>query len=133
METTKYYTAKYLKQIEESELDIENLEKMGFKYDDDTDYRYIFYKDGDFYPLRQEGISIPRLKKIIKEMEKSGATHIEVEYHADHHGYVVQGVLMRPALEEEIAEYVEATTKIKDKESRIAELYQQIKKIENEE
>lgn len=57
----------------------------------------------------------------------------EIEYHGDHHGYVFQGVEMRPALDGEIAEHIKKVSAKETKQARLAELYQQIKEIENEE
>ena len=133
MEIKKYYTARYLKEIEESELDFDNLEEMGFNYEKNETYHYIIYANKDFHPLNQEPISIPKLRSVINEMKRVGATHIEIEYHGDHHGYVFQGVEMRPALDGEIVEHIKKLSAKETKQARLAELYRQIKEIENEE
>lgn len=102
----KYATVKYLKEIEVSELDITNTQKVFGKdiYDNDGGHEFIRKQLNKEYGYEGESeeISIDTLEKIIDKMKKAGANYMEIVPHGDHHGYVFYGLEIRKSTADEI-------------------------------
>jgi len=115
-----------------SELDFELQEEFGFKYDDfDSRFEIIQRKSGtaeDANPIKIE-ILIDRLK----EMQKMGATHVQIEDHCDHIGYDISAWKMTKATKAEIDELMNKEKKKKKKNEEINKLQSRINELQNEE
>ena len=101
----KYLTFRYLKEIEESDLDISTVEKILGKdaYEDPGFERLFFPLNKDYgYETETQRISIELLEKTIAKLKKSGANYMEIMHHTDHNGYVFYGIEVRKSTPEEI-------------------------------
>ena len=100
----KFVTYKYLKAIEESELDIEAVENvLGKNAYEEPGFERIFVNENkNGWSGEAERISIELLRKTIDKLEKTGANYVEVFHHTDHNGYVFYGLEVRKSTPEEI-------------------------------
>jgi hypothetical protein len=99
----EYITKIHVGEIEVSELDIENVETILGKdfYDKSAHYSYIEKTKKSTWGGEQEPIAINKLLPLINRLKNKGATHIEVMYHIDHQGYVLNGYTLRKSTTEE--------------------------------
>jgi len=110
-----------------SEIDFDLYDEFGFDMDKFEDFIEIKMGNGgsDGYPIK-----IDRMIELLKAMKENGSTHVELDYHCDHIGYVVSGYEMRPSTQEEIAAYEDKSLSKKKKDDKIAELYAEIKRLQ---
>jgi hypothetical protein len=105
----KYATQTYLKEIEVSELDLENAEEIFGKdiFDDDNSYEYIYKKLNKDYGWQGESqeIKIETLEKVIAKLKQKGANYLEIVPHGDHHSYILYGIEIRESTKEEIEDH----------------------------
>lgn len=104
-EEKQYLTFKYIKEIEESDLDIDTVEKiLGKDAYEEPGFERIFIPLNVEYGYEQEAdrISITLLEKTIAKMKKAGASHLEMMHHSDHRGYVFYGVEVRRSTKAEV-------------------------------
>jgi len=107
------------------DFDLQN--EFGFNDDVDGEFKEICigYGNADGYP-----VNIERMIGAIQDLQKLGATHVEISYHEDHIGYDISGFIMRKATEEEIND-IETREKIKrEKEDKRTELLRQLKELD---
>lgn len=140
----KYIYRKFVKDIDLSELDIDNLYKVfgksGKNKNDDDYYDEISSrelitvtpKNKYGYYDESEEILIDDAINALQKLKKAGANYAQIVAHVDHHGYEFYGLEMREATEKEIAEFKEGKKEHnkKQKEEKIAELKKEIKKLE---
>jgi len=121
------YVTKILKSDKEfAEIDFDFYKEFGFDMDKFEDFIEIKMVNGgsDGYPIK-----IDRMIELLKAMKENGSTHVELDYHCDHIGYVVSGYEMRPSTQEEIAAYEDKSLSKKKKDDKIAELYAEIQRL----
>ena len=123
------YVTKILKSDKEfSEIDFDLYKEFDFNFDDFEDFVEIKMGHGgsDGYP-----INIDRMIEHLQTIKIKGVTHIELDYHCDHIGYVISGYEIRVSTPEEITVFEDKQTTKKNKESKISELYAEIKRLQN--
>jgi len=111
-----------------SEIDFKLQEEFGFdckKHD-----HFIVEGDSngyaDAYPIKIEEV----IQELVN-MKNAGATHVEIEYHCDHIGYIFEGYKIKSMTSKEV-ESVENEKKIEEeKQKKITELKRQIQMLEN--
>jgi hypothetical protein len=113
-----------------SEIDFDLQNEFDFNYEVHEDFKTIEIgygnSDGSF------PVNINRMIGAIQDLQKLGATHVEISYHEDHIGYDISGFIMRKATEEEIND-IETREKIKrEKEDKRTELLRQLKELDRE-
>ena len=98
MKEKKIYK-KLIDKIEFSEIDFDLHRELG--YDMEEDYIDLIGDRGraDGYP-----IAIDRIIDKLNEMKSKGATHVELDYHCDHIGYLIDGYKLTEATEDEVIE-----------------------------
>jgi len=124
----KIYVTKILLATDsETELDFENREKFGWEDWDKQDYFEIkknYTDDG------QESIEIDKIIGILQNSkDRLGATHVNVEYHVDHHGYYFSIFKMRKSTQEEINEYENRKKEIVKLDNEINDLHDKMEKL----
>jgi len=135
MKNKKYITFKYLKEIEESDLDISTVEKILGKnaYEDPGFESLFFFLNKDYgYERESEMISIDLLEKTIVNLKKAGANYMEIMHHGDHNGYVFYGIEVRKSTKEEVKNYSEEILKKAKIENKIAALQLEIQNLNEE-
>jgi len=90
--------------------------------------------DGTSWGGEVAPMEIDELIKILNELKGQSAHYVEIMYHVDHDGYVINGVHMREAndMERELHKLEKANNNISKKKEKIALLKQQLKELENE-
>lgn len=129
----KYATIKYLKEIEVSELDLANTQKVLGKniYDSEDGHEFIYLhlnKDHG-YEGESEQISIDTLEKIIARMKKAGANYMEIVPHGDHNGYVFYGLDIKKSTADEISKFEKYQEMKSELRKRHAEINDELKEI----
>ena len=124
-----YVTNEHILNEELSELDLELYDSFNFDYDHQEFIEIEKRKTNDWWYINNSSLDIEKLSKLIKKFKKKGVTHIQMEHHGDHHGYIFTGVKIELSTESEILEYNLKLLKYKNKESEIKKLYQEIEKI----
>ena len=83
----------------------------------------------DNYPIK---ISI--LKKILSKIEKSGCNYVSIDYNCDHPDYILSGIDVHVATEDEISEedQKELDRKLKEYENTLKRIEKEKEKIDNE-
>lgn len=125
-----YITKKLIDEKSFSELDITIHEKFNFDYEKQEDF--ITIEKGNASTSEAHPIEIDVLIKTFQKMKEKGATHLEIEHHVDHIGYDISAWKIEKSSQSEIDEYEKAQSKKKDKEQKILELRNQLRKIESE-
>ena len=132
-ETKNFVTEKYLTELEESELDMSNLDKVfgGDKWSEEGYDTIRISRNEQFsYEGEAEPISIELLEKVIAKIKKTGATHMEIVNHGDHHGYVFLGLEIRKSTAEEIESFKNKDKKKKELDLEYKNLEKQMKEIQ---
>lgn len=87
MSVTKV-TKKLIEEIEVSEIDFD-LQNEFKKDPSDDDEEIDFVEKGKQATMVDATpINIERLEKLLAGFKEKGATHVEIEYHGDHFGYM---------------------------------------------
>jgi hypothetical protein len=73
---------------ETQELDFELYDEFGFDSEKEDDFDII---ENDEYYLESYIVNINKIKQMILDAEKAGATHLQIDYNCDHYSYVIQG------------------------------------------
>ena len=135
----KSLTVQILGDLEITELDFETREALpGWKEEGkDVYYNQVIClgKDGNPFEGHRstegEWVSIERIRKLLNDFESKGATHIAIEHHCDHCGYMFDYGRLSVSTPEEIVddnlrrmkqEDQSCADEIKALEKRIAEL-----------
>lgn len=126
---TVYYKKDLVDSHEFSEIDFYFQDYIGFNYEKHDDYVEITDDRGEAegYP-----IAINTLIHKLEEMRRQGATHVSLEYHMDHIGYLIDGWKVSRASEKEIEEFIQAqkTKKGKTIEMKKEELRRKLAELE---
>lgn len=129
----EYIKKIYVKEIEISDLDLENVDNILGLNEEGHDYNYLTNIDYNqhYWAGETQEIEIDKLIETVTRLKKSGANYVEILHHGDHHGYVFYGIEMRKATKEEIAvnKEKEKQSILKAKENKIKELEEQIEKL----
>ena len=128
----KYIKKAYLKEIEVSDLDLDNVDKILGHNRDGHDYDVIITaKNGIYWHNEAIEISIDLLIEKLEELKKADANYVEIMYHCDHHGYNLNGLKMTKATKEEINAYKKAEKMAEDasKQKEINELEKKLSKL----
>ncbi len=105
--------------------------------DEVNSHEYIYTSSIDKNECRLSDasmISIEDLKKIIKKVEDTGATHVAIDYHCDHDEYDIHGFKVERASDETIRVWkeMEELKASRVKAEEIAKLEKKIKSLKNE-
>jgi hypothetical protein len=131
--------AKYLKEEQLTELDLELYDWLEEKHDAKG---RLEDSDKDYWPQRldedggwegdAEPIPIEKLEKLCADMRKLGATHIEMMQHNDHNGYHAFGVHISIGTADQAKQFAELKAKKvkKDKDKRIKQLRDELRNLE---
>jgi hypothetical protein len=122
-----YILKEHVGDIEHSELDFELHNKFGFDYETHSDFVELEKGRGR---VDNEPIDIDLLIKSINDLKSRGATHVSLDYHIDHLGYVISGYLISRPDDSFIEVYEENQLKEKEKSQKILELREQIADLE---
>jgi len=145
---------KFIKEtiIEETKLDELDFEVEKLLIGEDSiECDIEFYYDDNNNFRNNEGDNIPLyiLKDIINDLEEKGSTHIQIEPHYDHHGYIITGThlelipdndsklikLKKQKLKNEIklreSKIKQDRDIINKREKEINELYNELDNLEN--
>lgn len=129
----KYIKKVYLKEIEASDLDLENVDNVLGNNPDGHDYKLLtnINHNQHYWAGGAQEINIDKLIEILSKLKESGANYVEMLNHVDHHGYVFYGIEMRKATKEEVVKHEEAENKatLISKENRIKELEKELEKL----
>lgn len=95
-----YVKKKLVYDNEISELDFELHGEFGFDYEESDDF-IIQHEGGDNegYPIKIESV----IQELVN-MKECGATHVAIDYHCDHIGYIFEGFNIRTLTPSEITE-----------------------------
>lgn len=122
-----YYTKVLVGDFEAGDLDHKLMKLYGFDWDTHDDFVETTMGRGD---ADGAPIAIGELLDIILGLQKSGATHVEMNYHEDHVSYEISGYVIRPSTTEEIKIKQTESLSRKEKEDQVAALYAEIRKIQ---
>lgn len=129
MDKNIYITQTFIENKGFSELDFELQNEFGFEYDEDYTNEFEIIEKGkgyaDGYP-----VNIDKMIELLKVLKSKGATHVELDYHCDQIGYDISGYKIEPSSQSDIDEYNTKIQKHLEKNKKINELYDEIKKIE---
>ena len=130
----KYLRINYIKEIEHSELDIENLENIFGKSDDYHEHETLTTQSNGsnmYWTGEAEPINIDTLMNTLQTLKDAGCNYVEVMFHCDHIGYNITGLEMREASKEEVNKYrAHKRSQLKiEKENKIKELEEALNKL----
>ena len=116
-----------------SELDFDLMSDICSNEEEEDNWDLVYtkgYGRADGYPIR-----IDRMIEILKGIkEKSDdITHVSIEHHSDHYGYLIDGYQIVPMTEMGIKDHLEKESKNDAKLGAILKLKAEIKKIEESE
>jgi hypothetical protein len=126
---------KYLREVETEELDLELYNPFFTDEEMENDYPSFIYENHDVGGWSEEDpIKIEDLQNLLEEIKNSGASHVEIMHHTDHHSYVLTPSIIRKATEEEIKENEERKKGgiKKRKMEHIENMKNEIKRLEEE-
>jgi len=126
-----YITTQILKSFEtEDDLAAQNeIKVLGITEDDyyDSDEFTEHIQPGPVGESTTEPISIGMLENFVGEAKRLGATHIGLEFHVDHGGYLVDFVKMNKSTDGEIAAYEKIAEDAIKTNKRIRELEEELR------
>ena len=123
---------KLIDDVELSEIDMDLHESFGYTYEDD-DPDFEFFKEGygdvDTYP-----IDIDKVLNLLNSFKEKGATHVEMDYHCDHVGYLFSAYTLSLMSNEELKEINKIKNKKQEEEKQrqIILLQEEINRLKNE-
>ena len=122
-----YVTKTLIKSNSETELDFANREIFGWEDWDKQEYIEIpknYEDDG------QEPIEIDKMLRILQHAkDRLSATHVNIRYHEDHHGYYISTFEMRESTQEEIDKYENKVKEIRKIDKELNELHEKMEKL----
>ena len=126
----KIYVTKTVK-FEDSinELDFVNRETFGWE---DWDLHDFVEINKGNVNRDDEPIEINSMIELLQRAKDAGSTHVNIDYHTGHHGYDISGVEMRKSTQEEIDNYEEFKSSIKDIDAQIKKLNGELSKLTTE-
>lgn len=112
-----------------SEIDFKLHEEFGFDYEKHEDFLIEGASTGyaDAYPIKIEEII-----KELENMQKAGATHVEIGYHCDHIGYIFEGYKIEQMSTDDVFQYEEKERLKYEKEQKRLELLKQLQELDRE-
>jgi hypothetical protein len=139
----KDLTVQILGGAEISELDFETREALPGWNQEDAECVYckreirLDEHEDIFYGYKTAGgewVSIKRMEELLEEFKAKGATHLAMEHHCDHNGYVFDYGVLRVSTPEDIAKQNLAEEKFKkaNETERIKELEKELKSLKGE-
>ena len=131
----EYVLKKYFKEVEIDEIDFVNQTLLFGESDDYIETEFIRKgEQGNWYWGESIPMEIDAMIETLNELKKQGANFVEVVYHCDHLGYVFNGLEMRKATDEEIAEHLGKQVEVKEnaKQEKIAELEKELKRLKGD-
>lgn len=122
-----HFTQRLVDKFEFSEIDFDLHDFIGFDYEKHDDWARI--GDSDI----NHPIEIDRLITKLNEFKQQGANFVEIDYHCDHIGYILQGFKIQKSTKEEIAEHLikKEAKKTANKHKRKQELLNELKRLED--
>jgi len=121
-----YVTKTLLKDDELSELDFVLQDEFKVNHEEDDDFNVIEPKSGY---ANATPVKIDTLIKFLTKWKTKGVTHVEINDHCDHHGYIVSGYEIRKSTPVEIEKYEKKRSEYLLKEKKVSELYAEIEKL----
>ena len=130
----KYIYYKIVKEIELSELDFVNQDKILGKHPENDSWEYQLIENRSEYYIESEEIEIDTAIKTLEKLKKAGANYAQIVAHVDHHGYEFFGLEMREATKEEVDEYLNKNKESikKAKQEKIEQLEKELDKLKHE-
>lgn len=130
MNTDKVYiTKEVIDNIEHSEIDFLIRDEFGFDYENHSNFVEIEIGNPD---VTNEPINIDLMIKTLQELKEKGSTHVSLDYHCDHIGYEMTGYKIYQSREEQVQKYENEKNKFREKQDKLNSLYDEIRKIQNE-
>ena len=128
-----YITKKLIINEELSELDLDLGEKFKFDYENDDDFITLEKNTSknDWY-INTTPIDIDVLDDLIKKFKKKGVTHIQMEHHGDHYGYIFSGVKIGLSSKQEIDDFNDVSKAKCVNDKKITELLIEVDRLRNE-
>lgn len=125
-----YYKKEHIGSKEWSDLDFLLREHIGFDYEKHDKCVEISNKTGMTGTCPMD---IDKILSQLKKMRKKGATHVSLDYHIDHIGYVMDNWKVTPATKEEVDKFNKRMDEVRAEriEKRKEELKRQLKLLEN--
>lgn len=131
---TTYIRKELIKDYELSELDLVLNDEFKTEEESDDDDISLEEIRKDYGEAEGEAVRIDFLISELQELIKLGATHVELENHYGHNGYIVSAYNIRLATETEIEEHENAkkAKSIHYLKHRRTQLLQQLEQIDKE-
>lgn len=131
MSKRKYITKQYVVEDSVNEIDFDLYEYFKLKENDTLEIITKPNKkanwSGESYP-----INVDTLLSMLNNMKEKGCNFVEVMYHTDHIGYVVNGLNIQPSANEELAAHKVKTDQIKRITAEMRELEKQFEAKQKE-
>ena len=129
---------KYLRKIYVGERETDdslhflNQEKI-LNLGEDDDYPETITTDGTNWAGETVPMDIDELINILNELKGQSANYVEIMFHEDHCGYVINGVHMREAndMEKQLYLLEQNNESINNRKEKIAALKKQLKELES--
>lgn len=135
-DTNTYIKQRLISKHEFSEIDFDLQEEFGFKYESDNGNINDFIIDTDYRYDNNYPIKIDRLINYLHDIKVMGITHVTIDYHVDHIGYVINGYEITKMNKEEIEEYNDIDRQVSEieklyrlKEIELSEIREQLMKL----
>jgi len=129
----KYIYYKIVKEIELSELDFVNQDKILGIHPENDSWEYQLIENKPKYYIEAEEIEIDSAIKTLEKLKKAGANYTQIVAHVDHHGYEFYGLEMREATKEEVEDHLNKDKKDLEnaKQIKINELEKELTKLKS--
>lgn len=117
-----YVKLKEITDNEMTEIDFDLQDEFGFSYE--THDNFVIDYEGNYenYPIK-----IERLIDHLNSIKDNGATHVSIDYHVDHIGYIINGFDIRLMTTDEVNEYTNKHQEVKSIEEEYIEGMRKIK------
>lgn len=124
-----YVTKTLIETGEQSDLDFELYEEFGYDSETSDEFVKITKDDGDEYYAEAYPIRVDKLIEVLGELKKKGVTHVQLEDHCDHHGYLISGYEIRLSTTDEISSYENERNQINERNEKMKELQKQMDEL----
>lgn len=125
---------KYFPYVETEEQDLELYNQFFTDEEMENNHPDFIYENERSYWSDGDPIKIEDLQKYLEELKNSGASHVEIMHHTDHHSYILSPSFIRKATKEEIkAEKDRINEELKRKKlQNIKAMQEEIQRLEKD-
>lgn len=124
-----YVKRKFVYENELSEIDFILRDEFGFDYETHDE----FFIEGDVSPYADAfPVNIDVIIQELSNMKAAGVTHVEIDYHRDHIGYIFEGYQITLMTETEVNHLEQKQESERRKREKINDLRKQIEILEND-